>query len=458
MLANSSYSMYSQVGSPGGTWKNGPAVTWTSGAIPASVLAVPMSFPVPWGPSASQPERILLVSYSYTATIDARNPAGKPIWYYAGNGAYSAGVAASAQLERLLVGGLMITTCSYPGDYTGTGLYGNQVNGGQTLQIIDLTGHVVQETNVDRVNEQLLAMGADPISSFNHDARRLPNGHVMAISTSQKVLPPGTQGSTGSIDIMGTTLVELDQNFQVVWFWDAFNHAGGNGQLDINRTAVLNEQCVTSLEGIDGCPAGLLSSPANDWMHTNTLQYQPADGSLVISIRNQDWVAKIDYNNGQGTGNILWIMGQDGTFVMNNVTGDPWPWFSHQHDVEFQSSGTQLMTMIDNGNTRITSNGGHSRGYVLNVDEGGLQATPQMLFDLGYYAVAQGSAQVLSNGDYEFMGGQIIGKEPGNNPQPSAYQQGAEVTPAGVTTYSEVSQSQAYRLWRVTDFYNLPAN
>ena len=30
-------------------------------------------------------------------------------------------------------------------------------------------------------------------------------------------------------------IIELDQNFQVVWHWDAYDHAGGGTQLDINR-------------------------------------------------------------------------------------------------------------------------------------------------------------------------------------------------------------------------------
>jgi hypothetical protein len=459
MLPNTAYTMYDEVGKTGGTLQSSPMVTWTTGAVPSSLLEVPMTFPIPFGPTASQAERIQLLSFSTMATVSAWNNTGRLIWYYNGDGNYTPNAAATVQVDRLLVGGLQLTSCGYPGAYTGAGLYGNQSGGGQSLQLVDLTGHVVQETNVDRVNEQLLAMGGDPISTFNHDTRMLPNGHVMAITNTQKVFPAGTQGSTVPIDIIGTTLVELDQNFQVYWFWDSYLHDGGNGQLDINRVAPLNEQCTTSIAGINGCPPVLLTSPANDWLHTNTVQYQPLDESLVISIRNQDWVAKIDYKNGTGTGNILWIMGQGGSFAMNNVTGDPWPWFSHQHDVEYQNNSNVLMTMFDNGNTRVTANGGDSRGYVLNVNESGLQVTPALLWTTGYYAVAQGSAQVLSNGDYEFMGGQIVGKAPSGTAQSqSFYQQSADVTTAGVATFSEVAQSEAYRLWRLTDFYNVPTN
>jgi arylsulfate sulfotransferase len=431
MLPSTEYSFYSQVGVPGGALTNGPTVTWTSGAIPTSLLSVPLTFPVPFNAASSHKERLTLIGFNTAGTPTATTTIGNIVWYYNGDGAY-------------------------PGDYTGTGLYGNQIGPGQVIQTIDLTGHVIQETNVDRINEQLLAMGTDPVSEFTHDIRLLPNGDLIAIGETQKIFPAGTQGNSDPIDIIGTELVELNSDFQVDWYWDSYDHSTGNGQLNINRAAVLNEQCTTGNGGIDGCPPVLLTNPANDWLHTNTVQYMPEDGSLIISMRNQDWIAKIDYNNAAGTGDILWIMGEDGSFAINNTTGDPWPWFSHQHDVEFQNNSNQLMTMFDNGNTRITSNGGDSRGYVLSVDESGLQVTPQLLADVGFYAVAQGSAQVLTNGDYEFMGGQIYGLEPSSTPL--FYQEGVELTPAGATTFSEMAQSAAYRLWRTQDLYHVPTN
>ena len=53
------------------------------------------------------------------------------------------------------------------------------------------------------------------------------------------------------------------------------------------------------------------SSDVGDWLHANTLYYWPRNGDILFSSRNQDWVMKIDYNNGVrsgglGTGNILW--------------------------------------------------------------------------------------------------------------------------------------------------------
>ena len=43
-----------------------------------------------------------------------------------------------------------------------------------------------------------------------------------------------------------------------------------------------------------------------DWTHTNAVIYSKDDGNLIISIRHQNWLVKIDYNNGAGAGDILW--------------------------------------------------------------------------------------------------------------------------------------------------------
>ena len=115
---------------------------------------------------------------------------------------------------------------------------------------------------------------------------------------------------------------------------------------------------------------------------------------------------KIDYNDGSGTGNILWRLGPGGDFTFNKVNADPWPWFSHQHDVGIENGGLGPMTLFDNGDTRISpptgpgsstgpipglgSNCGpsdcNSRGMALTIDETTMQATPVMSQDLGVYS------------------------------------------------------------------------
>ena len=107
-------------------------------------------------------------------------------------------------------------------------------------------------------------------------------------------------------------------------------------------------------------------SVANDWTHSNSLWLAP-DGNLIISIRHQDCVIKFRYQNGNGDGTILWRLGKDGDFEISAPPSNPYPWFSHQHDAEFEPDG--LLTLFDNGNTRVTANGSRSRGQSWRLDE-----------------------------------------------------------------------------------------
>src|SRR5262249_34989105 len=156
----------------------------------------------------------------------------------------------------------------------------------------------------------------------------------------------------------------LDSNLQVVWAWDAFDH------LDPHRAAILSESC--TFPATVACSNFYLASTANDWLHGNGLQLTP-DGNILYSVRHQDWIVKIDYPNGGGTGDILWRMGVGGDFQISSPSVSPW--FSHQHDPNFLLDN-QTMLVFDNGNTRISNlGGGNSRAQILHVDEAGRQVT-----------------------------------------------------------------------------------
>ena len=48
---------------------------------------------------------------------------------------------------------------------------------------------------------------------------------------------------------------------------------------------------------------------------------------------------KVDYNNGAGSGSVLWRLGYQGDFTLTNGT-EPQDWFFGQHQPAFVSANT----------------------------------------------------------------------------------------------------------------------
>ncbi len=466
MYPNTRYEMGYEVMTAGTTRSGGSTASFKSGALPTKYL-----FPVgtviqPATSQADTAEDVLFYSnlnpnpgllYVPTAT----DLAGNVIWYYPTDDN-------NLLLTRPLTSGHFFLF--------GTGLAWS-TGGSEILQAVrkvDLAGNVEAETNIGLLQQQLLALGATDLQScgnipipapvgsgcltgFSHDAIELPNGDWAMIASVEKIFPPGTQGSpTGlNVDILGDCIIVLDSNLNPLWYWDAFEHDGGGTQLDINRTAVLRETCVVN-QG--GCPPTFLvntpgvNSYANDWMHSNSLYYNSTNSSLLLSIRHQDWVVSIDFGNGLGTSNVLWRLGLDGDFTFNNITNDPYPWFSHQHNASITPTG--LYTLFDNGNTRVQQFGGDSRGMALDVDVNTMTVTPFLLQDLGYYSIAVGSAQYLSNGNYHFEASYVA---------PNSYTYSEEYLPlvgsaTGTQVFNLQTSTPSYRSFRMPNLYTPPAN
>lgn len=294
------------------------------------------------------------------------------------------------------------------------------------LREIDLAGNPLRETNIDAVNAQLKARGQEIIYGFHHEFSRLPNGEIVTLGWTQR-----------TIDVSGTPtryagdmLMVLDEDLQVVWTWDAFDH------LDVARGPVLGELCV-----LGGGPCPLIG--AVDWLHENAVSWSPTDGNLLISVRHQDWVIKIDYADGTGDGHIIWRLGQGGDFAVN--ASDPSPWFSHQHYPRYLANGALLL--FDNGNTRRAGDpNAHSRGQIWKLDEDAMTATLEFNVDLGNYSPELGAAQPLPNGNYVFDSGS-------QGPPPNQFGQSIEVLPDGTKIYVQEVAARDYRSFRMRSLY-----
>ena len=288
------------------------------------------------------------------------------------------------------------------------------------------------------------------IGGMHHDYALLPNGHMIVI-VSEAVIEHGLTGQPDPITVTGDLLIELDQNHNPVWLWSSFDH------LDLNRHP--------------------LTFP--DWTHTNAVVYTPDDHNLMISMRTQDWVLKIDYNDGKGTGNILWHLGYQGDFtlIQNGApTTDPSLWFYGQHDINVvsqKSSGVFSVTLFDDGNNRVLNNNNDnssicgegsapqctSAAPILELDETAKTATIQFrsesvppLTTLPEFAAFGGSSRLLANNDLEY---DLCGLTVTNTQNLNNMSDIFEVTqPSGQIAWRmQLSGNYAYRAFRIPSLY-----
>jgi hypothetical protein len=476
MLPSTEYAINYQVmtGSSSGKIITGrqPA-NFTTGALPANIPFPQFSNIVPTGSQINQTDQTVLhglLPIGNSFLVVATNLTGQIVWYYNIYDPVSTDI-----FTRPLAGGTMLTL------QDGNSWNPDLLENDQLVVEIDLAGNLVRETNIGVLQQQLVAKGATDfrpcgavqlpaaigaacMGSMHHDAIRMPNGYTAVNVSIEKIFPPYTQGDTTglNVDIIGDGVLVLDQNFQLVWSFDTFQHDGGLPQLDINRPPVLGE---VSTESCCFSPTIYLANTsgveqyAHDWLHQNSLYFDPAQGDFVVSTRHQDWLYKIDYNNGAGTGNILWVMGLDGCFTFNNINNDPYPWFSHQHDAEIQNTTTGELTVFDNGNTRVSPpplglGSGNSRGMSLTVDETNMTVTPLLSQDLGFYADAVGSAQLLSNSNYFFQPGIV---------DPNYWSYSMELLPTagtvnGTAVFNQQATYYSYRSWAMPNLYQGPVN
>lgn len=400
--------------------RRGPLRQFTTGSAPPGLTTVrPLT---PTDPRMSFSDDVLLVTPNFTngtGTAIASDLQGRLIWYYSGP------ESADIHICRLEPGGNMLVEKSsdFPGDDS-------------ILREVDLASNILHETTAARVSEGLQALGQPTVTTFHHDARRLANGHIIVLGNSERIYVD-TQGP-GPVDVMGDVIIDLDTELQPVWATNLYDI------LDVSRVAVLDEKCAP---GRSGCPPLYLDDLANDWTHSNSLAYSPADGNIVISSRHQDWIFKVDYRDGLGTGGLVWRLGREGDFSLAGTGNDGW--FSHTHDAEYL--GTDQIIMFDNGNANpdclADPRQCASFGKVYRLDEVNRIATPVLDANLQNYSFAVGTAQRLSNGNYHFESGSYNG---------SFKARTHELTPTGQIIFEMEISARTYRAFRLRDLYTPP--
>jgi arylsulfate sulfotransferase len=321
MKQNSTYHMRAVITRADGTKTFDSDHTFTTGTAPASrmpVMAVTQAAGVAPTPGV---ELVALNPPPYNPgnllRVVALNPDGDLIWYYDFDPHLG-----TAQPIKLLRNGHFLMV-----------LFGGTTGPGGMVREIDLAGRIIHEFTVDQLNQWLAVAGYPwKANAIHHDIVELPNGHLLVLVNTRKSYT-GLRGPRGKISILGDAIVDLNQNYKPVWSWSSFDH------LDVNRHPMLFP----------------------DWTHANTIGYSPDDGNIVLSLRNQSWVIKIDYANGRGTGNVLWRLGYQGDFKLLD-SNSPADWFFAQHDANFfraNDSRELRLAVFDNGNNRFPDFSGH---------------------------------------------------------------------------------------------------
>lgn len=382
MQANTLYHMQATLNYADGRLLTDADHTFTTGAYDPSQLPTVTASTSPG--QTPQPGIEMLNPVNSVIKVLAVDLSGNVIWAY--NPGYIGASAWTA--PKPLANGDFIALASTSSSQSLTTLPGpNDLN---LVREFDLVGNTVKQITMSQLNSALVAKGYSlTLLVFSHDVTVLPDGHWLILANTQKSVL--LNGNTTPTAALGDVIVDLDSNLQPVWVWNEFDH------LDVNR------------------------HPWNfpDWTHTNAVIYSKDDGNLLVSIRHQNWIVKVDYENGSGTGDILWHLGEGGDFTLAGGT-NPTDWSYGQHGISFASgysAGVFPLAVMDNGDDRmypgdtsptLCGTGGAPACYssvpIYNLDESAMTATLvfHQILPANLYSSWGGNTEVLANGDVEY--------------------------------------------------------
>ncbi len=373
MRASSTYHMRAVIQLADGTEAIDADHVFTTGALSVSRLpAVTVQQFATLSPNSGIELLALLPGTGNQFTAVATDLSGNVIWYYDMTpGEWPFPI-------KLLRNGHFLLVASTGG--------GGTPGGTSEVREIDLAGTVINRITTTQINSALISLGDSPLAgNFHHDILKLSNGHMIFLLQYTKPfnlpgLAPGTQ-------VIGDALVDWDPRERLpVWTWSTFDH------LDINHAPF-------------GYP---------DWTHANAIVYSPNDGNIVLSMRNQNWIIKINYRDGRGDGSILWRLGPGGDFTLPTSQA-PIEFNYGQHNphlLEPDTAGIYPIIFFNNGNNRLVDGNDdvcgsgaincYSSVPIMELNE--YTKTAQILWEnkLSAYSICCGDALRLPNGNVEY--------------------------------------------------------
>jgi hypothetical protein len=325
---------------------------------------------------------------SSSRLVTASDLAGKILWYYE---PVAQTVPIAVGSVKLLPNGNLVSIIAPSSSLPLNPPAGTYLN---VLREYDLAGNTVRELTGDQLNTRLSQAATSGCAEcdftneiLHHEVLPLPNGHFLVLGNTLQTCGAST-GCTGDPAemVLGDVIVDLDQNLNPVWAWNAFNH------VPVDRSSFLFP----------------------DWTQSNSLAYSPSDGSLLLSSRHLSWVLKIAYANGTGSGNVIWRLGLGGDFTLQGGEA-PHDWFNAQHTPTFPTSvttGVFPLMVFDNGTYRQFSPSNpcgtvalpclYSTVPTFEINESARTATLVSSLRSPIYSSAGGNAETLPGGNVHF--------------------------------------------------------
>ena len=452
MLPSTTYHMRARIQYGDGRWLTTADQTFPTGALPVGILPTLTASTAP-GQSPSFGVELVNVIDPIGRSV-VTDLAGNIIWYY-DNVADSSWKGYAFPIRPLKNGNMLASI---------TNLYSagvpNNIPYNSVLREIDLAGNPIRELYLADLKAALSTLKTpqgsivDPLV-YSHDVLPLWNGHTILIVQQRKkvnlTLPPGP----GVFNILGDAIVDLAENFKPVWVWSTFDN------LDPNRHPY----------EFDKVPDDW------DWTHCNCVLQTP-DGNLLLSTRNQNWLLKLNYQNGSGDGTILWKLGYQGDFTLTGQFTADTDWFFAQHYPNILgATDTQITSLgvMDNGNDRcyatpagcgnsIPPPGAFTRGAIFAIDETAMTASLAWQYvvqmfgqnNVDAYSFWGGNVRYLMNGNIEICASEPVpvGAPIPNQDPPS---QVIELTPPPGSPQTvwqmQITTGGTYRAYRIPSLY-----
>lgn len=265
---------------------------------------------------------------------------------------------------------------------------------------------------------------SDATKCQHHDAKILPNGNILVIAwekkTNSEAIALGRNAALVPTTLWSEQILEIQpigaNGGNIIWEWHLWDHLVQDyDNTKPNYATVANNPQLLNINYN-------ASATVNDWIHMNSIDYNPVLDQILVSSHNLNEIWIIDHsttsaeaashsggNSGKG-GDLLYRWGNPLAYNNGSITDKK---FFGQHNAQWIESsfpfGNQIM-IYNNGNGR--TGGNYTTVEIINPPVNGFNYTNTLpylpssfswIYNSGnpnnYYAQNISGAQQLSNGN-----------------------------------------------------------